>query len=226
MNHGKGKFHFVFKTQCILPPPCPISGAAYFGITSSDNPFYGQDGTYPYAGEGKKLVEAIRQYGAEHFRVTIEGGAETDFSKAKARLEHILNQVRGHPLSLNLDNPNPGPQTEEHRQALSLAFIDNKNAIAHVVTDEARKQISENLKKKKLKWIHNKKTREEFQIEKGEDLLTGFQFGRLPGKLRKMGPKKNRMDISKMSDAERARLPEFVLKAMRKQEQENVNEGN
>jgi len=222
MSLGKGKFYFVFKTQCILPPPCPISGAAYFGITSSDNPFYGQDGNFPYAGEGARLLEAVRQYGADNFRVSLEGGAETDHTKAKARLEVILNQVRGHPLSLNHPDPNPGPVTDEHKDHLAIALMDNKNAIAHVVTEDMKQHLREVNTGKKFKWICNKETREEMQIEVGEELLSGFEFGRLSKKQRKKGPKKSRLDITKMSDAERARLPEFVLTAVKKQEHDNV----
>lgn len=222
MNHRKGQFYFIFKTQCILPPPCPISGAAYFGITSSDNPFYGQDGNFPYAGEGKRLLDAVRQYGADNFRVSMEGvGAETDFSKAKARLDAILSQVRGHPLCLNHENPNPGPVSEEHREHLSIALMDNLNAIAHVVSEDVKPKM-DNRSGKKLKWICNRKSREEMQIQVGEDVLEGFHFGRLTPKERKKGPKKKRLDISKMSDAERARLPEFILTAIKKQGSENV----
>jgi hypothetical protein len=105
-----------------------------------------------------------------------------------------------------------------------MAMLDNKNAIAHVVTDEVRNQIS--TKKKRMKWIHNKKTREEFQIEVGEEMITGFQFGRLSENLRKLGPTKNRLDIAKMSDDERARLPVFVLNTLQKIQQEKDNAGS
>jgi hypothetical protein len=200
------KFHFLMKTQCL------DDGAAYFFAHANENPNFGQDGNFPYAGEGQKLMAKVAKHGRHRFRVSIEFSS-TDAALVKKRLDEILAQTDGHPLSLNMskaemsalnaENNQGIPKHEDHIAAMREAKMGNQNLKGHV--------------RPKLKWIHNPDTNEEMQLEVGEDLLTGFHFGRLKKKNRPNGPKQSTVDITKLSDAERAKLPEFMIKALEKQ---------
>jgi hypothetical protein len=215
----KAQFHHLYRTQCL------IDGAAYFGIASNDNPFYGQDGNFPFAGAGRKLLEHFSKHGANNFRVNLIESSE-NYEKIKAHLDKILKDVDGHPLSLNVSTAELGekmreintgvPKSEDHKEHIALAMIDNKNALGHVVTEDTKKQIRET-KKKRLKWIHNPDTNEELQIEADETLLRGFKYGRLSDERRKEGPKRARIDVANMTDDERVRMPDFMIAALQKQ---------
>lgn len=197
-------FYHVFQTQCV------VDGSSYFGMTSNENANYGRDGgKLDYIGNGPRLIAKIREHGPKSMRVIVHF---TDPLKVNAQrhLDGILKDTINHPLSLNVseeerfENISDGMEGLVHEQAhndsISIGMRGTKNALGNV--------------RPKLKWIHNKTTNEELQIEVGEDLLEGFEFGRLKKGERAKGAKQ--IDYDSLSDAELARLPEFMTDAIAK----------
>lgn len=180
-------FHHVFRTQCL------IDGAAYFGITSSEDlsfpdkkyiPHIGGNGQH-YPGRGPKLNEKIAQHGLHNFRFDV---LHTSGSRDEAQrhLDRILAETIDHPLSLNVSEEiraqrvsealTGKPKEQTHKDSLSVAFRGNTRAFAHVKTEEAKQKIGE--KRSKLKWIHSPKTKEIRTLEIGLPLPDGFIFGK------------------------------------------------
>ena len=211
--------HHVFRAQCL------DDGTAYFGCFSHEDPEYGRDGNIPL-NFGKKLQEKIAKHGRHRFAVTIWFSTPLREDALK-KWRHLLKETCNHPMSLNESDDEHSAAIKvgmidyfpdaAHRQALSDAGKGTQNLLGHVHTDEAKAKIS--AARKVMKWIHNPETNEEMQLELGEDLLTGFKFGRLKKKDRAKGPQIATLDISKLDDGQRARLPQFVLDAYAKQAQ-------
>lgn len=212
--------HYVFKAQCLN------DGSAYFGSCSSDElDFKPNDIPLPF---GRRLQEKIAKYGRHRIAIQVmfSSPLRDDVDK---RLREILKETRNHPLSLNETSEElqaraieaaSGPKSESHKASLSEALKGNQNGLGLVMSEEAKESIGQFQKKfrKGMKWIHNPETNEEMQLEPDEELLTGFKFGRLKKKDREKGPKGPKtLDMSAISDAQRAKLPKFILDAIDRQ---------
>jgi hydroxypyruvate isomerase len=155
-----------------------------------------------YIGRGEKLAAKIRQYGP-HNMYTEVLHTSTNYDEVERRLLGILSPATlSDPRCLNIsqqeinDRISSGKSgvksSNDHKLAISVSLQENENALGHVKSEESREQTRQTLVDKKLKWIHNKSTREELQMTKEEidagDMLPGFELGRLPKKLAKLGP--------------------------------------
>jgi hypothetical protein len=206
MTQGIGIYYYaLFKTTA------PDS-SAFFGIVKTQNPSYGQDGIpFSYIGTGAKLRAKARQFGIG--RLTTEVMLiDPSYDNVKKRLDGILTPATlRDPLCLNMpQTPREQkiseamtgvPKSEPHKAAIGNAMVANDNALGHVKSEEAKEAIGE--ARSKMKWYSNHKTGEEIQLEEDEEVLTGFQLGRLPKELHSLF-KKNRK--AELSDAERAKL--------------------
>jgi hypothetical protein len=184
-------FYALFKTTA-------PDGSAFFGITRTQNPSYGQDGTpVNYMGNGPKLIAKARQYGGlskfTHEVLSIESSYETQVQ----RLDRILNPATlADPRCLNMPRPDKLPKVSEalsgksksefHKMAISEGLIGNENFAGHVHSEETKEKIAESVSKARanLKYYHNPKTGEEITLEPDEDVLTGFVAGKLPKELK------------------------------------------
>ena len=188
-------FYHLFKTSC------NVDGSAYFGIRGNNDPMW--DERIDYVGRGERLTAKIRQYGPHSMRTEVLF-TSTNLEEVERRLKGILSPATlSDPRCLNLsqeqineriaDGKSGVKSTNDHKIAISISLLENENALGHVKSEESREQTRETLTNKKLKWIHNKETREELQITKDElddgGMLSGFELGRLPQKLKKQGAK-------------------------------------
>lgn len=190
-------FYNVYRIQCT------VDGAAYFGIKGTRDLAWGEDGVANFGRLGlqppntKRWREYVQKYGMRPWRLTIIL-TTTDVELAKTRFDQIMNETKKHPLSLNFD--------QEAHIAATLPLATEAARIANTDTPrepETKKKISKGMKRfrdkqraeneaagipeQKLtegpaghRWIHNKTTNEEMMIFVDEDLLTGFEEGRLP----------------------------------------------
>ena len=186
-------FYHLFKTSCT------VDGSAYFGIRGNNDPMW--DEHIDYVGRGERLTAKIRQYGAATMRTEVLA-TSTDLPSIERQLAGILSPATlSDPRCLNIsreeinnrisEGKSGVKSTEDHKIAISISLQENQNGLGHVKSEESRAQTRKTLSDKKLKWIHNKETREELQITKEEidagDMLTGFVLGRLPANLKKKG---------------------------------------
>jgi hypothetical protein len=217
MTQGIGIYYYaLFKTTA-------PDQSAFFGIVKTQNPSYGQDGIpFSYIGTGAKLRAKARQFGIG--RLTTEVMLiDPSYDNVKKRLDGILTPATlRDPLCLNMpQTPREQkiseamtgvPKSELHKENIAMSMAGNQNAIGHVVSEEHKAIISEANRKKdeildaesvKMVWIHNKNTAEELQFPKDEDVLTGFELGRLPKELKSKFKKDRKAELT---DAERAKL--------------------
>ena len=202
-------FYFLFKTTA-------PDGSAFFGIHRSQNITWGTDGNpVNYIGTGPKLQAKVRQFGINRMRVEV---LYTDplYDNCKRRLDSILTPATlQDPRCLNVPLPERNqkisealsdlPKSAEHKAAIAESMADNKNALGHVKGPEAIAAIAEavSIHRTGTKWFHRKDTGEEIQLGQDEDVLTGFELGRLPKELKS---RFNRNAKVELSDAERARM--------------------
>jgi len=187
-------FYHLFKTTCT------VDGSAYFGIRGNNDPMW--DMRIDYVGRGDKLRAKINQYGPRSFNTEVLY-TSSDLPTVERYIKGILTPATyADPRCLNtsreeIDNAIAEGKTgttysNDHKLSISISMQENENALGHVKSEESRAKSRETLLAKKLKWIHNKVTREEMQLSKEEIddgmMLEGFELGRLPGKLKKMGP--------------------------------------
>jgi hypothetical protein len=202
------KFYHLFKTTCIR------DGSAYFGIRENADPMW--DEHVDYIGNGPKLIAKINQYGGpqfikQNFKVEVLY-TSVHRDEVERQIAIILTPATyADPLCLNVSPVETAAkiaeahtglkQAELTKHTIASSMMRNDNALGHVKSEETKVAMAEERSKQKLKWIHNVKTREERQIpaEELEDvviddgtkvsgMITGFQLGRLPKKLRDMGP--------------------------------------
>ena len=187
-------FYHLFKTSCV------VDGSAYFGIRGNNDPMW--DERIDYVGRGEKLQAKIRQYGPANMRTEVLF-TSSHLPDVERRLQGILSPATlSDPRCLNIsqqeindriaDGKSGVKSSADHKIAISISLQENENALGHVKSEESREQTRTTLTNKKLKWIHNKETREELQMTTEEinagDMLPGFELGRLPKKLAKLGP--------------------------------------
>lgn len=173
---------------------------SYFGMHGTSNMSWGDDGYYPELRLGSKFTDAIaaNTVNPQHLKVeTLLVSTSRDV--ITNRLEQILTpatyadprcmNVTPQEFSKIMHDATIGKQkSNDHKTAMSIGKQGNTNSLGKVNSDATNAAISSTRIAKKLKWIHNLTTREELQLEAGEDMLEGFQLGRLPIKLRKKGP--------------------------------------
>jgi hypothetical protein len=215
-------YYYLFKTSA-------PDGSAFFGIHRTENSQWGQDGqALGYIGNGPKLAAKARQYGIQRL-VTETMYTSGDYNDCVHRLDQILTPATlADPRCLNMPRPETNkkisealigkPKSEEHKDAIAKSMEGNQNAVKitqnaiqeampqvlAITPEEARldKQLVEDASN--LVWIHNKTTGEEMQLPADEDIITGFETGRLPLHLRKKFKGKDHKIA--MSDADRARM--------------------
>lgn len=193
------KFYHFFRTTCLR------DGSVYWGIRGNFDPMW--DVNIDYMGDGPKLIAKVNQWGGpkfinQNFRTEVLHSSSS-YEEVERMIKNILNpETYADPLCLNVAPSETAAkiaeahtglkQTELTKHTIAASMMRNNNAIAHVVTEEVKEQISESRTKQKLKWIHNKTTREEMQIPSEEladgGMLTGFALGRLPKELKEKGP--------------------------------------
>ena len=202
-------FYALFKTTA-------PDGSAFFGITRTQNPSYGQDGQpMSYMGNGPKLQQKARQYGLGNLTIEVLS-IDADYNVTKQRLDRILTPATlADPRCLNMPRIETNakisealidkPKSEDHKLAIAESMVGNDNATGHVVSEQAKEAISEANAggTGKMKWWHRPDTGEEVQLPADEEGLTSFVIGRLPKELAK-NFKRDRKKV--MSDAERAMM--------------------
>lgn len=205
-------FYNLFLTKCSL------DGSGFFGIHGTPDPMWDQ--RIDYIGNGPRLAAKLKQYPAIRYPgvwSTEVLFTSTDRDVVEERLKSILTPATlADPRCLNVSDQETYAkvsntltghvQTEGTKAKISENMAGNDNSLGHVMPEESRAQLSKTRITAKLKWIHNKKTREELQLTKEEidagDMLPGFELGRLPKKLKEQGPVK----AVPMSDADRAKM--------------------
>ena len=198
---GEIFFYVLFKTSA-------PDGSAFFGITRTQNPSYGQDGTpIPYIGNGPKLQQKARQFGIQNL-VTEIMHVDSVYENVKKRLDAILTPATlADPRCLNMPQPVVNQKISEaltgksksdsHKEAIAVSMAGNQNA----VKDEEVDNIDET--NTDLVWYHNKDTGEQLQLESDEEPLSGFTKGKLPKSLHSKFKKDRKVELS---DADRARM--------------------
>jgi len=206
MKQGLGIYYYVlFKTTA-------PDGSAFFGIHRTQNPSWGEDGqAISYIGNGPKLAAKARQFGISRLVTTVIA-LDPNYDVIRRKLDTILNPATlADPRCLNMPLPERNkaisealsgqPKSEDHKEAIAVSMVDNQNALGHIKTEEARETIAES--KTGLKWYHNPETAEELQLMADEDILTGFQLGRLPKELKSKFKKDRKVELT---DNMRARM--------------------
>lgn len=172
-------FYYLFKTTC------RVDQSAFFGIHRSTSSSWGSDGVpIGYFGTGAKLRAKVKQCerigglaAFDHEVLYVSG----DYNDVKKKLDAILTPATlADPKCLNM--PLPATKTDDHKDNISKSMVGNKNALGLVQPDSAKIAISNS--KKKIKWWHNPKTKEEVQLDADEEGLTGFELGRLPKEIK------------------------------------------
>ena len=187
------KFYHFFRTTF-------RDGSIYWGIRGNFDPMWDQ--RIDYIGDGPKLWAKLKQLGPNSFNTEVLH-TSVSYEEVERMIKNILTPgTYADPRCLNVSptetaakiaEAHTGLKHEEiTKHTIAASMMRNENALAHVVTEEAKEQISESRTKQKLKWIHNKTTREELQIPAEEladgGMLTGFTLGRLPKELKEQGP--------------------------------------
>jgi hypothetical protein len=202
---GEIYFYVLFKTTA-------PDGSAFFGITRTQNPSYGQDGTpIPYIGNGPKLQAKARQFGIAALVCEVLQ-VDTSYDLIRRRLDGILTPATlADPRCLNMSQPATNakisealtdkPKSDSHKEAIAVAMAGNSNALGHVLSEETKEVIADKLSK--VKWYHNKTTGEQIQLDADEEALTGFELGKLPKELVSKFKKDRKVELS---DADRARM--------------------
>jgi hypothetical protein len=211
-------YYYLFKTAA-------PDGSAFFGIHGSPNAQWNADGQpVDYCGSGPKLAAKARQFGLQ--RLSVDTLYTTgDYNDAKRRLDNILTPATlADPRCLNMPREQTNakisealkdkPKSEEHKSAISKAMEGNSNAVKEFtntvptvipispVSPQELTEIVEDMLH--TVWIHNKTTGEEMQLPVDEEVITGFELGRLPLHLRKKF--KGKTHVQPMSDDDRARM--------------------
>lgn len=204
-----GYFYVLFKTTA-------PDGSAFFGITRTQNPNYGQDGNeLPYIGNGPKLQQKARQFGIQRLIcevLRIDGS----YDVIRQALDNILTPATlADPRCLNMSQIATNAKISEaltdqtkstaHKEAIAVSMVGNANALGHIKSEETIAQITESVRetKGKVKWYHNKTTGEQIQLEEDEEALTGFELGKLPKELASKFKKDRKVELT---DEQRARM--------------------
>jgi hypothetical protein len=189
-------FYYVYRIQCL------VDGSAYFGIKQTNAIDWGEGGFWQLGirPSTKKFEQKVRQVGMKPWRTTIYI-CTTEQTVAQRELDKLLAATKGHPLSLNYDEEAHIEAVKKNLEKALPAAIEANTGDPR--TKEEKKKISKGVKKhmEKLRakneaegkpdapltagpaghrWIHNPTTKEEMMIFVDEDLLTGFEEGRLP----------------------------------------------
>jgi hypothetical protein len=198
-------FYVLFKTTA-------PDGSAFFGITRTQNPSYGQDGTpISYIGNGPKLQQKARQFGIQNLVCEVMQ-VDGSYDVIKRRLDQILTPATlADPRCLNMSQPATNAKISEaltdqtksqsHKEAIAVSMAGNSNALGHVKSEETKEIIGKAIAK--TKWYHNKNTGEQIQLDAEEDALTGFELGKLPKELASKFKKDRKVELS---DDQRARM--------------------
>lgn len=192
-------FYYVFKLQCT------VDGSAFVGIKPTGDISWGEAGTFWSLGvrpNTKKFNQKVQQYGMKPWRLVILQ-CTTERELAERTLNSTLEPIKSHPLCLNYDEEAHKAANLENLKKAIPAAIEANTGDPRTVRE--KKKISKGMKKfmeKKAaqnaaagqpdlpltegpsghRWIHNPTTNEEMMIYVDEDLLTGFEEGRLPKK--------------------------------------------
>ena len=198
-------FYVLFKTTA-------PDGSAFFGITRTQNPSYGNDGTpLQYIGNGPKLQQKARQFGIANLHCEVLQ-VDASYDIIRRRLDGILTPATlADPRCLNMSQPATNAKISEaltdqtkstsHKEAIAVSMVGNNNALGHVKSEETKVAIGEAISKSKH--YHNPITGESIVLEADEEVLTGFVLGKLPKNLQS---KFKRDRKTELSDADRARM--------------------
>ena len=126
-------FYALFKTTC-------PDGSAYWGITKTQNPSYGEDGQpVSYYGNGPRLRAKARQFGIQTLRHEVLE-ISPDLAHIQKRLNHILNpETLADPRCLNESQAainekiaqalTGTTKTDQHKEKIAHAMVGNQNAV-------------------------------------------------------------------------------------------------
>lgn len=197
---------------CLCVTTCHRDGSKFFFIQRTQNPSLGSDGTpFTYLGTGEKLRAKVKQYGMGSLSCEVLR-LDPLYENVKRELDKILNEkTLADPLCLNMPLPEKNKRISEaligkskselHKENIAQSMAGNENAMGHIVTEEHKEVIAN--ANRKLKWYHCKSTGEELQLEQDEDVLTGFELGRLPKALHSKFKKDSKHELT---DQERAMM--------------------
>ena len=198
-------FYVLFKTTA-------PDGSAFFGITRTQNPSYGQDGApLQYIGNGPKLQQKARQFGIQNLSCEVLQ-VDASYDLIRRRLDGILTPATlADPRCLNMSQPDTNKKISEaltdqtkstsHKEAIAVSMVGNDNALGHVKSEETKEVIGNAISKSKH--YHNPSTGESIVLDADEEVLTGFVLGKLPKELASRFKKDRKVELS---DSDRARL--------------------
>jgi NUMOD3 motif len=169
------KLHFLYKTTNL------VNQKVHYGIHASEDLMFGtKDSRDPHCGTLTEIVNDLKKYGRNAFRVEAIQAFATQEEASRALERYRAQNTYKHANSVHMKDKKHAlgkVTTEEARRNHSEANRGEKNGFYDKKhSEETKRELSEF--RAQMKWIHNGK--EEKQIIKGEIIPEGWVLGRKP----------------------------------------------